>query len=180
MSDAGTSRGSDRRRVGRARAIGETTAKLTRPLFQRRGLADGALARDWSLIVGEMLAEASWPERIAFPKGARSGGTLHLRLAHGSLALELQHLEPLVLERVNGYFGYAAVSRIRMVQGPMPEPVEPQPSRFRELPELGAEQEQSIRQQAAEVTDPELRAALERLGRAVGRRGLSGGKPDSN
>lgn len=180
MSDAETSRNADIRRGGRARTVGETAARLTRPLFQRRGLADGALARDWHLIVGEMLAKASWPEKIAFPKGQRTGGTLHLKLAHGSLALELQHLEPLVLERVNGYFGYAAVSRIRMVQGPLPAPLEERPSRYHEPPELSTEDEDTLRRRTAEVADPELRQALERLGRAVGRRRLSGGDSESN
>lgn len=180
MSDADIPRKADARRVGRARTVGETVAHLTRPLFRRRGLADGALARDWPLIVGEMLAQSSWPERIAFPRGQRTGGTLHLRLAHGSLALELQHLEPLVLERVNGYFGYAAVSRLKMVQGPLPDAAPPAPERYPELPELGSDDEATLRRRTDAVDDPELRQALERLGRAVGRRRLSAGTNDGN
>ena len=40
----------------------------------------------------------------------------------GSAALELQHSEPQLLERINGYFGYPAVARLRLIQAPLALP----------------------------------------------------------
>ena len=65
--------------------------------------------------------------RAACPRGWRAapggrGGTLHVRVGSGALALELQHLEPVVIERINTYFGYRAVERLKLVHGPLPAP----------------------------------------------------------
>ena len=35
----------------------------------------------------------------------------------GAMALELQHQTPMLLERINSYFGYRAVAQLRLVQG---------------------------------------------------------------
>jgi hypothetical protein len=93
--------------------------KVTRRTLGRRGLAEGSLVTDWVSVVGPMIAERSLPLRLQFSGGERSDGTLHVRVS-GALALELQHLEPQVLERINGYFGYRAVGRLRIHQGPVP------------------------------------------------------------
>ena len=154
----------NQRRFGQPRAAAEAVAKVTRTLFQRRGLADGAIVRDWPLIFGEALAEHSQPERILFPRGKRQGGVLHLRVASGGMALELQHLEPLVLERINGYFGYRAVGGLKVVQGPLPRPPK------RAAPQSPATDEavaDDIKQALHGVNDEALRHTLARLARAV-------------
>ena len=79
----------------------------------------------------------------------------------------LQHLAPIIIERVNRFFGYPAVERLHFRQGIVqaekarsrPAP----PSLVAIAPELG----DSLR----EVADPELRACLESLAR-----GLSSGE----
>ena len=47
---------------------------------------------------------------------------MHLRVASGGLAMELQHFEPVLVERINAYFGYPAVARVKLIQGPLPAP----------------------------------------------------------
>jgi hypothetical protein len=76
----------------------------------------------------------------------------------------VQHLEPLVIERVNGYLGYRAVARLRLQQGPLGghrPPARPEP------PPLTPADEARLREQTAAVEDEPLRGALEKLGRAV-------------
>ncbi len=151
-------------RTGRPRAAAEAVARVTRPLFRRRGLADGAIVRDWALIIGDTLAEHSQPERITFPHGKRQGGTLHLRVAAGGMALELQHLEPLVLERINGYFGYRAIDSLKVVQGPLPRPPKPV---VRQAPASDDNVAQEIKSALVGIDDAALRQSLARLARAV-------------
>ena len=99
-------------------SLAVTLPKVTRRTLGRHGLAEGGLVTDWAAVVGATIAERSLPLRLSFTGGERREGTLHVRVS-GALALELQHLEPQVLERINGYFGYRAVARLRIHQGPV-------------------------------------------------------------
>ena len=99
------------RRYGRSRSIADHLKPLTRRAFGKRGFADGDMITDWPAVIGPDLARLTAPERIVYPRGKRAGGTLHLRIASGSIAVELQHLLPLLLERINGHFGYRAAER---------------------------------------------------------------------
>lgn len=147
-------------------AVAVPAGKVTKPVFGKHGFAGGALVVDWPAIVGSAVAAHTLPLSIKFPPKQRSDGTLVVKVASSAFATELQHLEPLIVERINGYFGWQAVTRIRLQHGPLPvrkAAVEapPEPS-----PEAQARLEQSLEK----VEDPELRAVLERLGRHIAAR----------
>lgn len=148
--------------------------RLTQPLLGKRGFADGRMIADWTEIAGPLLARSSRPLRIAYAHGERTGGTLHLKVAPGGLATEIQHVEPILIERINGYFGYRAVARLHLIQAPLPPPPpEPEP-----VAPLDAENEARLERTLAGVKDSALRARLESLGRAVlGARPDQGKKP---
>ena len=149
-------------RRGRMRALAAEVPKIAGAVLGKRGFAEAQLVAQWPAIIGEDLAKGVAPERLSFSRGERREGTLHLRVAPG-LALELQHREPVLLERINAFFGYCAVARLALKQGPLPESVPP-PRRPRPLK---AEQRQQLDGHLANVEDPALRAALARLGAAV-------------
>jgi hypothetical protein len=147
---------SDAPRGGRARSAGDILGKVGGAAFKRFGFVQGAVVSRWGEIVGERYAQVSSPESIRFPAGRKSGGVLTL-LVEGAHAPLMQHLTPLIIERVNRFFGYEAVNRLVFRQGRAPaarQAVErPQP---RAVPkELG----EGLRQ----IADPELRACLESL-----------------
>jgi hypothetical protein len=81
------------------------------------------------------------------------------------LALELQHLEPLVIERINRYFGFAAVSRLSFVQAPIAHP-RPR-ARPSASPALSVDESKRLDSALERIESDGLRAALARLGRAV-------------
>ena len=66
-----------------------------------------------------MIAKHSRPDRISYANRERHSGLLHLRVDHSAMATELQHLEPQLLERINGYFGFKAVAKMRFIHGPL-------------------------------------------------------------
>ena len=144
-------------------SLAATLPRVTRRTLGRHGLAEGGLIADWTAIVGAMIAERSLPLRLSFAGGERREGTLHVRVS-GALALELQHLEPQILERINGYFGYRAVGRLRIHQGPVP--IERR-DRREPPPPLGPEAEAEIGTLVAAVDDEGLRQALRDLGRSL-------------
>jgi hypothetical protein len=164
-----------RRRGGYGlRALGNSLTAVTKRAFARRGLTGADLARQWPAIVGRDLAAQCRPRQLRFPKAGPGGGgavdgRLTLRVAPG-WALEVQHLEPLMLERINGYFGYRAVARLRLQQAPIGRGAAARPAPTAEAARpLAPAEEAALHDQVASVADEELRAALERLGRAVRR-----------
>jgi hypothetical protein len=108
-------------RRGGPRALAATLSGIARRALGRRGLAEGGLALDWPAVAGPDLAPHCLPLRIAFPPGERRLGTLHLRVESG-FAPRLAHSESMLVERVNAHLGYAAVARIKLLQGPLPNP----------------------------------------------------------
>ncbi len=151
------------RRYGGLKAIGATLPRIAEPTLARYGLAASGLIAEWAAIVGPELAARTLPEKLSFPRGGRTEGTLRVRV-EGGLGVELQHLEPQILERINGYFGYRAVARLTLVQAPLPR--QPAPPK-RSTRALDAEEEQAIEDSVRAVREPGLRDALDRLGRSV-------------
>ncbi|NUT00690.1 MAG: DUF721 domain-containing protein [Sphingomonas sp.] len=149
-------RAEDAPRSGRARAAGELLGEVGGVAFRRFGFVQSAIVSRWSEIVGERYAKVSSPESIRFPAGAKSGGALTLLVegAHGPL---LQHLSPLIIERVNRFFGHNAIDRVIFRQGkPLAKQAKPDRPKSAPVPkELG----EGLRQ----IADPELRACLESL-----------------
>jgi len=156
------------RRARGFRALAQDLGRLTAPLFAKRGLAAGALVTRWAEVVGPQLATFTIPERIIFARGRREDGTLAVRVENGALALELQHLAPQLIERVNGFFGYRAVERLKLTQGPLPARRTPRRPVASTTPAAPPE---SVRQQLASVEDGDLRSALTALATARAKRG---------
>lgn len=110
------------------RALAESIAPLTAPLAGKRGFTSARLQAEWPLIVGAQLAARSQPQQIGRVAQGEGGGTLVIRIASGPLALELQHREPVIVERINTFLGWRAVARLRLVHGPLPPPPAPPPA----------------------------------------------------
>ena len=118
----------------------------------------------WGEIVGERHARVCMPEAIRFPPGEKSDGILELVVvpAHAPF---ISHVTPEIIERVNRFFGYKAVARIKLRQGAVNPPPAQRPAvappSLRPIPvELG----DSLR----DIGDAELRTVLESLARNLG------------
>lgn len=114
-----------------AKAVGSFLPQLTRKAFEKFGFSTAALITDWAVIAGADVARYSEPERLKWPRLAgeasaegvveqrgRQGATLVLRVDEAR-ALDIQYKAKQLIERINSYFGYAAVADIRIIQGPI-------------------------------------------------------------
>lgn len=152
------------KRRGSLRALAGEVPRIAAPVLGKRGFASAQLIADWNSVVGAELAAKISPDRLSFPPGERRDGTLRVRVGPG-LAPEVQHRSPIILERINGFFGYRAVVRLQLVQGPpvrsraRPAPPPPRP--------LRPEEQDALDERLAGIGDPTLREALRRLGAAV-------------
>ena len=142
------------------RTISASVEKVTKPIFGKRGFGEAAIVTNWPHIVGATLASHTVPELISFPRSGRTDGTLKLKINSSALALELQHLTPQLIDKINTYFGYGAVGRIQIVQGPVPEQQPPDKGPA-PIPE-GTRRK--LDQRLDFVSDPDLKAALSALG----------------
>lgn len=154
-------------------AIATTLDRVTATTRYKRGLPEPALVKQWSAIVGETLAGQCAPQRLVRGPGG-AGGTLHLGVS-GPLALELQHLEPQLLERINGFFGFRAVARLSLHQVAPPPPKKPAPPR----PQPTRQQAKALDARLRAIDDPTLRAALGRLGTSVLARSPNSGNAEN-
>ena len=149
---------STRRRRG-LEALAGTLPRVAARALGRRGFADAGLIADWPKVVGSELAASCAPLRLSFPnRQERREGSLLLRVEPAA-ALELQHLAPLLLERINIYFGYRAVAQLKFLQGPLRQ--SRRPKRTPTPAKLSGEDPLSDR--LSEVKDQELETALRRF-----------------
>ena len=95
--------------------VGKKILEHVMPLVEKRGLVEGRLIQDWHHIVGKKWALWSVPEKITFLSKKRCEGRLTLHV-WGGAALNLQHATPVLVERVNRYFGYNCVEKILFKQ----------------------------------------------------------------
>lgn len=151
--------------------LSDVIGRVLDPVTARRGLGTADLIAAWPAIIGARFAEFTRPEKIAWPRGgddaATAPGTLVLR-AEGPRAVLVQHEAAQIIEKVNGFLGYAAVGRVRIVQAPVAANDRPPPP---SPPALSAEDDARLDEAVARVEDDRLREALGRLGRGVLSRG---------
>ena len=147
--------GEDRRFFGGPRALGALLPRLTRPAFKRRSPAGAALMTDWPVVVGPALAAVTTPKRLG-------SGTLVIACA-GPVAMELTHLAPQLIGRINAHLGQVVVERLRFVQQASSNAAVPAAPRRAEPAALPPR----VRQAVASVPEGELREALEKLAQGV-------------
>ena len=153
----------ERARGGPARAIADLMPEVGRTVFRRFGFVQSSVVTRWPEIVGPRHARICAPESIRFAPGEKSDGILQLVViaAHAPL---IQHVIPEIIARVNRFFGYNAVARVKLRQGAVKAPSAGErtmaPPSLKPIPlELG----DSLR----DIGDPELRQVLESLARSL-------------
>ncbi len=146
------------------RAIGSLLGQPLAPALRNRGLGGADIIGKWREIVSPQIAQETKPEKLTFPSGKRSGGTLRI-CAPASFAVQLQHMEPILLDRINSFFGYNAIARISIVheRGQQSPPRTPGKS----PKSLDRQTQAEIESITQCIKDPELREAIQSLGKSV-------------
>lgn len=153
----------ERPRGGTAKAISDLMPDIGRTAFRRFGFVQSSVVTRWPEIVGPRHARHCTPESIRFPPGEKSDGILQLVVTpvHATM---LQHVIPEIIERVNRFFGYKAVARVKLRQGVVQAPPAEKKAAPPSLKPIPMELGESLR----DIGDPELRAVLESLARNIG------------
>lgn len=154
----------------RAKPLAEFIDKCLGPALAAQGFATSDVLVAWPDIVGQKMAEFTQPMRLEWrrkrapldPDERPEPASLIVRV-ESAFALELQHLTPIVIDRINAYFGWRCVGKLVLKQGPVrrAESKPPPP------PALTPSEKQRISDAVGTVEDDALRLALNRLGEAV-------------
>ncbi|GGB75393.1 DUF721 domain-containing protein [Blastomonas aquatica] len=151
-------------RGGEARGIADLIPAIGETSFRRFGFVQSSLVSRWAEIAGPRYAAMASPESIAFPRGKKGEGTLHL-VVTSATAIFMQHAEPEIITRVNRFFGYEAVARVKYRHGALARPLRPEPRAVTapSLKPIAITPADGLKP----IGDPELQTVLESLARSM-------------
>jgi hypothetical protein len=157
-----------------ASQIAEIANVLIDPILAKKAGINTMLIGVWDEIVGPEFEECSRPEKIIWPRqrghlqsDPESGGGLEpgqLTIAcEGSRALFLSHQQNEIISRINSFFGFPAINRIKIIQKAVQKH-----DKIRKKPrKLQKSEKQELSNMLGGVEDSNLKQALTKLGEAV-------------
>ena len=96
-----------------AEPIGKGLQQHHKKIFDKSALELVRLGTHWPEIMGEFLAPNSQPTKLQYIKGGQA--ILHIK-TNPAIALEIQHMQPIILTRISSILGHQKVQRLKMVQ----------------------------------------------------------------
>ncbi len=149
--------------------LAELIENALQPIMAAQGFASTDIIIGWPEIIGEKLAEFSRPVKIEWPRRRSYGddgqggeaATLVLKV-ESAFALDIQHMLPVLIERVNARYGWRCIGKIVIKQGPVPKLAHA--AVRRSLDPVMVEQ---ASQRIGTMEDAGLRDALVRLGAGI-------------
>ncbi len=144
---------------------------MLKKLLGQNGFTNIDIVKNWESIVGEELSAHTLPQKIEFKKDKRTDGTLYLMTNSGAYALEIQHKSNIIIEKINTYFGYRAVEKIKIIQN-QSDVFETKPDDVNiadiEKKKLVTQDEQNyIDSITQDITDEQLKVRLKRLAQTI-------------
>ena len=109
------------------KTIGDSLKKINRDISNKYGKIEYLIIAKWPKIVGQFFANHSEPTKISrIPDGENDTGDviysnyLHINVSPVA-AVEFQHFKDKIIDKINSYFGYKAISNIRLKQNFIPK-----------------------------------------------------------
>ena len=109
------------------KTIGDSLKKINRDFSNKYGKIEYLIIAKWPKIVGPFFANHSEPNKISrIPDGENDTGDviysnyLHINVSPVA-AVEFQHFKDKIIDKINSYFGYKAISNIRLKQNFIPK-----------------------------------------------------------
>lgn len=161
---------SNEHRSGGLTPLSEGMSPFVKKLLGKKGLIEMELIADWKNIVGEETATYTVPQKIDFKKDSRYNGVLHIAVPNGAFAIEIGQQKPVILEKINTYFGYQAVGNLKIMINDVffKSAFETAKHDDKQQKNLVSQTQKSYIDQLTEgVNNPELKARLQKLGESI-------------
>ncbi len=147
-----------RRRAGLV-SFGADVRRLIAPVLGKKGFIQADILARWTDILGAELATGVQPAALSFSKSA-DGALLRVNAYSGAYAMEFNARKQQIIEKLNTYFGYRAISDIRVTQGGFTPKLPKSPA----TAPLPLEKQKQIADETADIENEALRAAATELG----------------
>ena len=141
--------------------LSASVGRIAIQALDRKSAQLGALLAHWEAIAGPRIGGISFPVKVSRARKTDEAAILTLALPSAWMT-ELQHESPLLLKRINAFFGHRAVREIRLVSRSAPPRAAPSRPRA-----LSKSEEASLDGAVSMIADERLREALKRLGTAL-------------
>lgn len=150
--------------MSKSRPIADLLPSLTRNILGQRGLLFGKLIADWPALAGE-ISQHAVPLKLTFAKKqeGKSQAILHLATS-ATYALEISYQKAILIERLNSFFGYAAIKDIKFIHQDILENKTRTPSFAQPLT---IQETQNLEAAVEKIQENDLQTALKNLGKAV-------------
>jgi hypothetical protein len=103
-------------------SIADSLRIINKKFLYKYGKLDFTIHSKWAEIVGKFFVNHSEPQKITSVTNSvnESGETIYDRYLHVNVspaaALEFQHFQDKIIEKINSYFGYKAIKGIKIYQ----------------------------------------------------------------
>ncbi|MEI8296161.1 MAG: DciA family protein [Alphaproteobacteria bacterium] len=144
--------------------LARLVSDIATPIFTRAGFAKASIVLDWDKIVSPAFSQFCQAIKVTFPSHQKSQGVLHVR-ATSAMSLAISYQTPQILDCVNRYYGYQAIAKVTIHQGPLvarPAPIVQRPEVV-----LDPNQQTAVETIVETLPPGELREALQSLGVSV-------------
>ncbi len=157
-------------RSKQAKPIKDLVGEMLAPALRARGFANAEVITRWETLVGPQLAkhtralQLKWPPKgiKTDPDSPKEGAVLIIAVS-GGIAIELQHMAPQIIQRVNSVLGWCCVEKLAFRQQPIPRPV----TQLRHEIPLTTAEFARLEETTHKIEDENLRRAFLRLGKGV-------------
>lgn len=156
-------------RKNHPRRLGDFMPALTAPIFGKKAALFGKLLAAWADIAGQDIATQAIPTDLKFKKSkdktTANQAILVLGVPSAAVGLELSYQKQILMEKLNSFFGYAAISDIILTQlnNIMDNKTLPTAPYF----PVNPDRLHKIEAATAEVQENDLQTALKNLGKAI-------------
>ena len=118
---------SESKRTFVPKKIGDTLSRINKNYSSKFGKIEFLILSKWAQIVGSFFADHSEPDKISritedfneFDEPIYKN-FLHVRVSPAA-AVEFQHYKDTIIEKINSFFGYKAITDLRLQQNFIPE-----------------------------------------------------------
>ena len=96
-------------------SIGSVFAPLMKGVLSTDDLVEVDIILRWDDIIGDEISKFSTPVKVRY-NHKTDIRTINIEVPVGGFALELQHREQYIINKINAYFGYNAIHKISINQ----------------------------------------------------------------
>lgn len=160
-------------RNNRPQKISKTLGKITKNLISKFDKDEFIIHSKWDEMVGNFFSEYSEPIKLdknhihsEHEFDGISKTVLHVNIV-GPAALEFQHLNNKIIDKINSFFGYRAVSKILLHQVPYLQKTKNKSKTKKIIKHLNEDQRTVLKKTTSGISSKKLEKALLKLGESI-------------